>query len=67
MEDWDQHPGRDRDGVVEESTGHPAVDAVLSTLGPLSDLPVSQHPAVYEAAHTALRAALSDAQQPRPS
>lgn len=42
-------------------SGHPQVDAVLESLQPLDELPVEQHVAVFEAAHTALREALSSA------
>ena len=42
------------------STGNPHVDAVLLTLEQLPELPVDQHVAVFEAAHTGLRQALSD-------
>lgn len=65
--DWDENALRDRDAVVDGPTGLAEVDAVLSTLGQLTDLPVSEHVAVYEAAHAGLRGALSDARQPRPS
>lgn len=43
------------------STGNPQVDGVLRTLDTLSELPVDQHVAVFEAAHTGLRDALSGA------
>jgi hypothetical protein len=42
-----------------QDTGHPAVDEVLQSLGALDDHPVSEHVAVFEAAHVALREALS--------
>ena len=43
------------------TTGNRAVDEVLRTLEGLEDRPVEEHVAVFEAAHEALRAALSDA------
>ena len=42
------------------ATGNPHVDGVLLTMETLPDLPVDQHVAVFEAAHTGLRQALSD-------
>ena len=54
--------GGDHDAVREPvTTGHPQVDQVLRTLEPLSQLPVEQHAAVFEAAHVGLRDALSNA------
>lgn len=50
-----------QDTQHEVSTGHPQVDAVLRTIDSLSELPVDQHVAVFEAAHTGLRDALSGA------
>jgi hypothetical protein len=44
-----------------EPTGHPDVDAVVASLAQLADRPVSEHVAVFEAAHDRLRAALADA------
>lgn len=46
---------------VEESTGVPAVDEVLSTMDGLADRPVAEHVAIFEQAHERLRRAL-DAQ-----
>ena len=46
------------------STGHPQVDQVLQSVQTLDDLPVDQHVAVFEAAHTGLREALSSAATP---
>ena len=43
------------------ATGHPQVDTVLQSLHALDNLPVDQHVAVFEAAHTGLREALSGA------
>jgi hypothetical protein len=43
------------------TTGHAAVDDVLGSLEGLEDRPVSEHVAVFEAAHESLRAALADA------
>ena len=48
-------------------TGHALVDEVLRTLEPLSELPVDQHVAVFEAAHVGLRDALSSAGPAEPS
>lgn len=42
-------------------TGNPAVDEVLRSLDGLQQRPVEEHVAVFEAAHEALRAALTDA------
>jgi hypothetical protein len=53
------------DSAVESpataSTGHPAVDEVLRSLGALGDLPVDEHVAVFEQAHEDLRRTLSGA------
>jgi hypothetical protein len=40
------------------STGVPAVDAVLSAIDDLDELPLEQHLGTYERAHDALRSAL---------
>ena len=45
-------------GVVP--TGDVRVDAALAALEGLPGLPVDEHPAVYEAAHRELQAALAD-------
>ena len=45
------------------ATGHPEVDGVLESLRSLDELPVEEHVAVFEAAHTGLRGALSSAAQ----
>jgi hypothetical protein len=37
-----------------EATGEPRVDAALRQLGELSDLPVSEHPPVFERIHASL-------------
>lgn len=50
-----------------ESTGHARVDEVLGTLDRLDELPVDQHVPVLEAAHVALREALSGAVPTGPS
>jgi len=42
-------------------TGQTQVDSVLESLRGLDELPVEQHVAVFEAAHTGLREALSGA------
>jgi hypothetical protein len=39
-------------------TGDPRVDAVLDSLEALDDRPVSEHAAIFEGAHEALRSAL---------
>ena len=44
-----------------EPTGHPDVDAVVASLAGLDGRPVSEHVAVFEAAHDRLRSALADA------
>jgi hypothetical protein len=44
-----------------ELTGHAAVDEVLGSLERLEGRPVTEHVAVFEAAHEALRVALADA------
>jgi hypothetical protein len=41
-------------------TGHPVVDAVVSTVEGLHQRPVDEHVAVFESAHEQLRAALVD-------
>lgn len=53
-------------GPVAVETGHPAVDEVLRSLGRLDELPVSEHVALYEDAHEALRRALSEARDAEP-
>lgn len=47
-----------------ERTGNPVVDSVLDSLRELDELPVSEHVAVFEAAHDRLRGALADAGEP---
>jgi len=45
--------------VVEvEGTGHPDVDAVVSSVRGLDDLPVAEHVAAFERAHESLRRTL---------
>jgi hypothetical protein len=39
-------------------TGVPEVDAAIDAVTALDDVPVEQHPGVFEAAHEALRRAL---------
>ena len=51
--------------ATSERTGNPVVDSVLDSLRDLENLPVSEHVAVFEAAHDRLRSALSDAGDPR--
>ena len=43
------------------STGHPAVDEVLRSLGRLDGRPVDEHVAAFEDAHETLRRTLSGA------
>jgi len=50
----------------EEATGHPAVDAVLASLARLEELPVGEHPPIFEEAHDALRSALAQARDGAP-
>jgi hypothetical protein len=61
-------PGPDFSAVAgvsaAEHTGNPVVDSVLDSLRELDRLPVSEHVAVFEAAHDRLRGALSDAGDP---
>jgi hypothetical protein len=44
----------------QQTTGHPHVDAVLTSLDGLDALPVADHVAVFEAASGVLRDALTD-------
>jgi hypothetical protein len=44
---------------TQQDTGDPRVDEVLHSLAALDALPVSEQVAVFEAAHAALREALS--------
>jgi hypothetical protein len=44
-----------------ESTGNPDVDGVVASLAQMDGMPVSEHVAVFEAAHEKLRGALADA------
>jgi hypothetical protein len=64
----DEHEGAaDLSAVSDtpvEHTGDPVVDSVLDSLQELDDLPVSEHVAVFEAAHERLRGALTDAGEP---
>jgi hypothetical protein len=63
-----EDPGPDFSAVAgappAEHTGNPVVDSVLDSLRELDQLPVSEHVAVFEAAHDRLRGALSDAGDP---
>lgn len=47
------------DQQTHERTGHPEVDAVLAGLEALPDLPVADHVALLDSAHSALRALLA--------
>lgn len=66
--DGGEHPDPDLSAVADTSpvqhTGNPVVDSVLDSLRELDELPVSEHVAVFEAAHDRLRGALSDAGDP---
>lgn len=42
------------DAVTPEATGEPRVDEALRRLGELDDLPVSEHPPVFERVHSSL-------------
>ena len=70
-EPGDPEPGEGADlaaaapHVPVERTGNPVVDSVLDSLRDLENVPVSEHVAVFEAAHDRLRNALSDAGDPR--
>ncbi len=46
--------------AAPQTTGHPAVDAVIASLDGLEERPVGEHVAVFEHAHDALRHALND-------
>jgi hypothetical protein len=46
---------------ADRPTGHPDVDDVVASLRDLDGRPVSEHVAVFEAAHDRLRGALADA------
>lgn len=48
-------------GAEIQHTGNPVVDSVLDSLRELDEVPVSEHVAVFEAAHERLRGALADA------
>jgi hypothetical protein len=47
-------------------TGVPSVDAVLSEIDDLDELPVDQHLATFERAHDTLRSALDATTDPAP-
>jgi hypothetical protein len=58
----DAHVDPVTDGAPGDSgTGHPEVDRVVASLDGLDERPVSEHVAVFEAAHDTLRNALADA------
>lgn len=46
---------------LPEQTDHVGVDAVVASMSGLDGLPVSEHVAVFEAAHDRLRDALAQA------
>ena len=64
----DQHDVPDLSAVASaaeiEHTGNPVVDSVLDSLRELDRVPVSEHVALFEAAHDRLRGALADAGEP---
>jgi hypothetical protein len=43
-----------------QATGEPRVDAALRHLDELADLPVSEHPALFERVHASLREVLGE-------
>lgn len=53
-----EEPGRAEEDRPEdeqvEATGEPRVDEALRRLGELGDLPVSEHPPVFERVHASL-------------
>jgi hypothetical protein len=59
LEDTPEEAAARAPGVVE--TGHPSVDAVISSLESLDQVPVDEHVAVFELAHEELRRTLSGA------
>lgn len=48
------------DAELYQATGEPRVDAALRNLDKLADLPVSEHPAVFERVHASLREVLGE-------
>jgi hypothetical protein len=62
MNDWNDAPTSPAPtpGEVGSSTGDARVDAVLASLGPLGNAPVSDHVAVFETAIASLRSVLDD-------
>lgn len=64
--DGDPEPDLSAAAPAEEvrHTGNPVVDSVLDSLRELDALPVSEHVAVFEAAHERLRGTLADAGEP---
>ncbi len=50
----DGHPPAPRTVAGPPATGEPRVDAALSPLGELDELPVSEHPGVYDRIHEQL-------------
>jgi hypothetical protein len=49
----DEQAGQGEDEQVE-TTGEPRVDEALRRLGELGDLPVSEHPPIFERVHASL-------------
>ncbi|KAA1419724.1 hypothetical protein FE697_017565 [Mumia zhuanghuii] len=60
-------PAAAGDPAGEDIAADPRVEAVLSDLERLAELPVSEHLAVYEQVHAKLREVLQSAGQDRPS
>lgn len=46
--------------AISTETGDEKIDAVLTQLTHLGELPVEKHPAVFDAVHAQLRAALTN-------
>lgn len=61
--EFDPAADRAQAAPAQEQTGHPAVDAVLESLGRLEESPVAEHPVIFEQAHDALRSALTQARE----
>jgi hypothetical protein len=53
----------EQSGKMGQATGAPRVDAALGRLGELDELPVSEHPAVYERVHEQLVDVLGELHQ----
>jgi hypothetical protein len=69
MPAWEGEPGRAGvrlAGTERPTTGEPRVDEVLRGLDELAELPVSEHPAVFEHLHARLREVLDELDSGRP-